>query len=602
MKKLLLTFIFILIVLSIAACGGTGEAPNGEQTKDTTFDGVTFNDVTAHFNGSEHKLTVSGDIPEGTNITYTNNKGTNEGEYKATAVLTKGEHTKTLTAILTIKEPTAEQVVAARDNTESSDIQGFDYKYKLAGKFEALGFETGEIDGTYLASYRENKANGEYVFKRTTSGELLIDSTKIAYGLGNQKIVMKLDDDGIIKKISNETVDEQDSFFIHKPIEKLINNISANEIKAITQSSDIPGYKYKATVQFASNNPYISKILDSASSLGTTVSMGGVEIPNIANGIQLYFNYSAGDRIEDFYVSINLSIDIKGVKTSIKLSYEQMGSTTAVTVPKDESFILDKSEINAKVDIINNALLGIKNDEAYSIDVSATNDFDPSWKITATVDRYYARLFRNGNDFNHSYEFKAHHEEDGAETYKYTLGNVTGEEEGIYLVSRKGSNEVNPVEEALSADTQFDLLTAMAIINAEYVDCIKVVEKKDETIYKIYLNKKSVLAIQQKILNTINSNNAEGVIKVNNYLNEDNYIFEEAVIEVTYKNNILTSIKCETEIRYNPTGGEYTEYNVALKNIIEIEINKELDDAGEYVAPTSTGKWLGIGAAKYYIR
>ena len=88
---------------------------------------------------------------------------------------------------------------------------------------------------------------------------------------------------------------------------------------------------------------------------------------------------------------------------------------------------------------------------------------------------------------------------------------------------------------------------------------------------------------------------------MNNYLNSEEYIFEEAVVEVKLKEDELVSIKCETEIRYVPTDGEYTEYNVALKNIIDIAVNNMLEDAGEYEAPSSTGNIVGIGAAKYYI-
>ena len=95
-------------------------------------------------------------------------------------------------------------------------------------------------------------------------------------------------------------------------------------------------------------------------------------------------------------------------------------------------------------------MLALKDSDAYSLDVSAVNDFDPSWRISATVDKYNARLYKNTDGtevyFNHSYEYKAHHETDGAETYKYTLGNVIGDEAGVYIVSRKGSNNVSPAE------------------------------------------------------------------------------------------------------------------------------------------------------------
>ena len=78
-------------------------------------------------------------------------------------------------------------------------------------------------------------------------------------------------------------------------------------------------------------------------------------------------------------------------------------------------------------------------------------------------------------------------------------------------------------------------------------------------------------------------------------------MFEEAIIEVKFVDGKLTLINCETQVRYNPIGGEYTEYNVELKNSIKLEIYKKLDKAIEYKAPSSTGKIVGIGAAKYYV-
>ena len=141
----------------------------------------------------------------------------------------------------------------------------------------------------------------------------------------------------------------------------------------------------------------------------------------------------------------------------------------------------------------------------------------------------------------------------------------------------------------------------MAIIDPANVDCIRIFEDGDETTYRFYLNKQAVLGIQQKILTLINSNDAEGVVDVNNYLNSEEYIFEEAVVDVKIENGEIVGVECETEIRYTPTDGDYTEYNVTLKNNIEIKVNSKLEDAEEYKAPSSTGKIVGIGAAKYFI-
>lgn len=67
-----------------------------------------------------------------------------------------------------------------------------------------------------------------------------------------------------------------------------------------------------------------------------------------------------------------------------------------------------------------------ENQNTYSIDVSAINDFDPGWNITATVDKYIARMYKNTTDdgridFNHSFVYKAHTDEDGKENSSLRL-------------------------------------------------------------------------------------------------------------------------------------------------------------------------------------
>ena len=93
---------FIAFVLPFAflltACGG------GELNK---FEGISFKDKTIVYDGQEHELLVEGDLPQGTNISYQNNKATNAGVYGATAIISlKCYETLTLTAELTINKAT----------------------------------------------------------------------------------------------------------------------------------------------------------------------------------------------------------------------------------------------------------------------------------------------------------------------------------------------------------------------------------------------------------------------------------------------------------------------------------------------------------------
>ena len=83
--------------------GGNNGGNNGGSTL-SNFTGITFTDKAFPYDGAEHSITISGTAPEGTDIKYTNNTGTDAGEYKASVTLTKeGYNTLTLNATLTIE-------------------------------------------------------------------------------------------------------------------------------------------------------------------------------------------------------------------------------------------------------------------------------------------------------------------------------------------------------------------------------------------------------------------------------------------------------------------------------------------------------------------
>ena len=79
---------------------------------------ITFENKKVMYTGGEKNILISGELPEGTQIQYTNNKGTEVGEYNAVATLTNPNYnSKTLRAILTIYNViNAFMVVWAGDN------------------------------------------------------------------------------------------------------------------------------------------------------------------------------------------------------------------------------------------------------------------------------------------------------------------------------------------------------------------------------------------------------------------------------------------------------------------------------------------------------
>ena len=65
--------------------------------------GISFEDTSFEYDGTEKEILITGNLPQGAEAVYQNNKATNIGEYLSTVVITaEGYNELTLTATLTI--------------------------------------------------------------------------------------------------------------------------------------------------------------------------------------------------------------------------------------------------------------------------------------------------------------------------------------------------------------------------------------------------------------------------------------------------------------------------------------------------------------------
>ena len=118
------------------------------------------------------------------------------------------------------------------------------------------------------------------------------------------------------------------------------------------------------------------------------------------------------------------------------------------------------------------------------------------------------------------------------------------------------------------------------------MDCIKKSTSGGNTTYKMYLNRAAAIAVQDSILDIVNSNEAAGVLDVNNNFDSESFEVKESEITIIVANGKIVSVDCETELRYTPVAGEYTEYTVTLKNSLKLIVNEELSKAQAYEAPS----------------
>ena len=501
-----------------------------------------------------------------------------------------------------LKAPTAAQTYSARQDVVNDNVEGYDFKFSLGADLSILGLGT-SIQGNYEGQYRNNKTTNAETFYRKSSGALFFDSAVYSYTVGDNKVRIDLDEDNVPEKISILPNSDYENFFINKTVVSLVDAIKTEYISKVEIANNSSSYDFAAKLNFSANVPILSTFTKVLGSFGTKISFKNVEFVNPA-AVPINFSIDEKGKLNDFELELEFEISIKMAKVLVFLRYEQTGSNSTIQIPNINGLSMDSEKINADVATINQAINAVKNSDTYSIDAVAKNEFDPAWNKLATVDKYTARLYKNKVDenvwFNHSYEYKAHHEDDGAEKYAFTIGNIT--DGSTHIISRKGSNKANTISE-VSADTQFDYLTSTFVLNTSDIDCIYSTTTDNTSVYNVHLNKSAALSIQDKVLSIVNSNDEQGVVDVNNYMNSQ-VIIKKAVFVITITDGVLESISIETDLKYNPVDGEYTDYNITLTNVLELKINKELNKAKEYIAPDKVeGNILqdALINAKYYI-
>ncbi len=492
--------------------------------------------------------------------------------------------------------PTAAEVVAARKRAADETVQGYDFNLTITGDFSVLGLGT-SLSGKYDGAYRYDGNTDNVSFKRATSGALLADSTCYVFTSGDNRIKATMDGN-TVKKLSVELPEEQDITMVNLPIVKIVDSfkeVDISNIKAVKNSS----FAYSCNVAVSGSNPLTIALSKVFEKLGTDVSFKGITLSE--NTSKFDFNLKDG-KLNDFHLGFKFKIAVKAVNVILSVDYTQNGNSATVSLPNTTAsgIVYNKADILREVNTINTAIDDLKDDPVYSLDLTAKNEFDPGWNKTAIVDSYTARMYKKTVDgvawFNHSYYYKAHSETAGKETYKYTLGNVNGKDadnQGTWLISRKGGNTSTKVEN-VTADTQFDFLTSMVKQQANEIDCIKKQVSGTTTTFTVYLGKLATKSVQQKIIDMINTNEYNDVIAVNNYFNTEN-IVNEASIKIVITDGKISAVTCNTELKYNPIGGEWTEYNITLNNTIELQVNKNLKNAQDYILPTKVEGKFGVG-------
>ena len=148
-----------------------GDDDSDDEAALKTSAGLTLEDATYTYDGEEHSLEVSGDIPDGTSVVYTGNGQTNAGTYNVTEELTNEEYTSmTLSGVLTIEKASYPTSVYMNDDNVLYD--GNPHSLEVAGDIP---------DGTTISHTNNAQTDaGEYEVTATLVNDNYVDTTLTA--------------------------------------------------------------------------------------------------------------------------------------------------------------------------------------------------------------------------------------------------------------------------------------------------------------------------------------------------------------------------------------------------------------------------------------
>lgn len=298
MKRCKLILLFILIaVLAVAtialiACDNNPPTPPA----DKTITGVTFDNLTVNYDGSEHELTVNGTLPEGASVSYTDNKATNAGTYNATATVTcEGYKTLTLNATLTINKLNYDMSSITWDYSHEFTYDGTAKTVALQGQLpngvtvKAYTDNSKTDTGTYTASVTFNYdevnynapdvANCVWTIKGKDFEGLSLDDLTVVYNQQEHELLVSgnLPDVAKVAYVSNKATDAG--------VYNATATISGTGYNTLTLNATLTINKADITAEL-------------------TMSGDSVEYDGLPHSLQIIGNVPAGENVTYYYNNV----------------------------------------------------------------------------------------------------------------------------------------------------------------------------------------------------------------------------------------------------------------------------------------------------------
>lgn len=570
--KVLLLALFIIptSIIIFSACGDNESNLN-------TFTNVVFANQTVDYDGEEHQIVVSGELPDGVSIVYENNKGTNAGVYNAKATISmEGYKQLVLNAKLTI-------------NKLNYDMSGAHWNYENAYTYNASEQSViveGLPQGVTVKQYTNNaKTNaGNY----TASVEFNYDTVNYnepTFANLNW-IINKADITGITFANRNYEYDTQ------KHSLECVGNIPANSTVKITYNdvevdgvSEVGTYAVKLVITNANYNTYQDtatlKITSTEELLYSVVFNNKLYFQNNLDNNKLYVYDGTNvtkvnnDKAEYFTINGNeLYYYSSSLFSKVIKSFN--GTTASVLLDINGEYLACDGTYLYYA--INNLVLHTDLNGIYKIKLDGSED-----AIRLVQDKAEYLTYYDNNIYYSNVS-------DGRKLYSISV-NANNQETGTLLYDEKVSDIL------IDGGVIYFNSTKVASAIRKYVissgDCIKLTTDNGKYLTKIgsyiyYINK-------DKITSELFG---DGIYRVSTLHNVDNGLPGTKIISV--EDNGFSSLSSNGSYLYYYKLNDKHIYSYNIKTKVETDVMANFELPEETITPTGYAKIAEYNGEIYY--
>ncbi|MCM1195325.1 MAG: DUF5050 domain-containing protein, partial [Firmicutes bacterium] len=447
--KLLFSLIIVLTVVAtlLIACENNNNPPTEKE-----FNGIVFEDMTVTYDGQEHSLTVSGNIPDGANVVYENNKGREEGTYNAKATVScDGYKTLVLNAKLIINPDSSDTRLTFTGITLSDLTVDYD------GNEHAVTVK-GTLPHGATVNYEDNKG--------TNAGVYNVKATVIADGYKPLTLNAKLTINKVDYDMSGVTWNYSKAFTFDgsaKTVELTGNLPNGLSVQSYSGNTATDAGIYIANVTFDYdevnyNAPEVNSCsweINKANMAGLTLSNASAEYDSLPHGIQVVGNVPAGVVATYYYNDVQTAGVTESGEYSVRCvlsgkNYNSLTLTAKLTITSTEEQLFSAVTANGKIYFQNN----LDDNKLYTVSgnsVSKVNNDIPKYMFSYGNELYYfssslfSKVIKNYDGSKASPFYAANGEyltTDGTYVY-YAINNTlfNTAKNGIYKLKLDGSDQ-----------------------------------------------------------------------------------------------------------------------------------------------------------------